>query len=401
MRLGIEFLALWVVALAVHFAWRRWHRVVRSDSEYLRRRLAELDAANRQAIREEQGRQTAILDGIPDGLAMLDSTKRVEFVNLALRQWLGLIDDPRGRTLLELLRQPELVHVLARLETHGSAISGEFEIQSGSRKQAQIEATQIRGSDGRAVGTLLVFRDVTRLKHLENTRKEFVANVSHELRTPLSLITGYVDTLLDDPPDSPNQVRHFLGKVQRHARRLTFLIEDLLTLASLETGKLPLLRGTIELRSFVDELCEDFEDRAAAKHTTLHNEIPEGMYVDADSQRLGQVFSNLLDNAIKYGHDAGNVRIGGRCTPGGATQLWVADDGVGILEKDRERVFERFFRVDRARSREGGGTGLGLAIVKHIVQLHGGEVGVESELGAGSRFYFTLPALMTTGPNEE
>lgn len=401
MRLGIELLILGVVTLGVHLVWRRWHRVVQSDSEYLRRRLAELDAANRQALRDEQGRQKAILDGIPDGLVVLDTGRRVEFVNLALRQWLGITGDARGRTMLELLRLPEMVHVLAQVDVHSRATSDEFELHSGSGKHVKIEATLIRGAEGRPMGTLLVFRDVTRLKQLEKTRKEFVANVSHELRTPLSLITGYVETLLDDPPDSPDQARQFLGKVQRHARRLTFLIEDLLTLTNLETGKLQLLRETVELHPFVDELCGDFKDRAAAKHLTLLNEMPEGLGVDADSARLGQVFSNLLDNAIKYGRDAGKVRVGGRGLPGGETELWVADDGVGIPEGDRERVFERFYRVDRTRSRESGGTGLGLSIVKHIVQLHGGEVGVESEMGVGSRFYFTMPAPALVGPNEE
>ncbi|MSU37371.1 MAG: PAS domain S-box protein [Pedosphaera sp.] len=401
MRLGIELVALVVVALGVHLVWRRWHRLVQSDSEYLRHRLAALDAANRQALRDELAGQKAILDGMADRLAVLDSVKRVKFVNLALRQWLGINSDARGRTVLELLRQPELVYVLGQVDVHGRATSDEFELHSGSGKHVKIEAAQTRGADGRPAGILLVFRDVTRLKQLENTRREFVANVSHELCTPLSLITGYVETLLDDPPNSPNQARKFLEKVQRHASRLTFLIEDLLTLTSLDTGKHPLLCETVELRTFVDELCEDFKDRAATKHLTLRNEMPEGLDVDADSARFGQVFSNLLDNAIKYGRDAGNVRVGGRRLPGGETELWVADDGTGIRESDRERVFERFYRVDRARSRESGGTGLGLSIVKHIVQLHGGEVGVESEIGVGSRFYFTLPALITAGPNEE
>jgi two-component system phosphate regulon sensor histidine kinase PhoR len=232
---------------------------------------------------------------------------------------------------------------------------------------------------------------LTRIKQLESTRQEFVANVSHELRTPLSLIKGFVETLLDGAKDDPDLATRFLRTIEKHTDRLTYLIEDLLTISRLESGQIVMNLHQVDLREEVDHVIEDLQARAASKKVTLINSLPAELPARADTDRLQQVLFNLVENAIKYGRSDGNVTVGGQVNGSNIVELWVTDDGPGIPTESRERIFERFYRVDRARSRDTGGTGLGLAIVKHIVQAHGGEVWVKSELGQGATFFFTLP----------
>lgn len=225
---------------------------------------------------------------------------------------------------------------------------------------------------------------------LKSARQEFVANVSHELRTPLSLIQGYTETLLDGAINDPQVSARFLQTISRNTARLTFLIEDLLTISELESGKVTLEIQESPLRDVVYRVLEDVRPRSDAKKIRILVEFPADLMVRADHQRLHQVLLNLIDNAIKYSHAEGHVWIGAQSIAD-AVQIWVRDDGPGIPSDARNRVFERFYRVDKARSREHGGTGLGLAIVKHIVQAHGGTVWLESEMGRGSTFHFTLP----------
>lgn len=233
-----------------------------------------------------------------------------------------------------------------------------------------------------------MIHDLTRLKQLERTREEFVANVSHELRTPLSLIGGYVETLLDGAKDNPEVSVKFLQTIQRNSERLQFLIEDLLTISQLESGRLTMHLQPVRLPALVDKVLEDFRSRAAARGTTLANAVPD-LTAPADADQLQQVLGNLVVNAIKYGRANGTVKVTAQSVDD-AVELCVQDDGPGIPDS-LERVFERFYRVDKARSREQGGTGLGLSIVKHIVQSHGDKVWAKSELGNGAAFCFTLP----------
>ena len=225
---------------------------------------------------------------------------------------------------------------------------------------------------------------------LFRSRREFVANVSHELRTPLSMIKGYVETLIDGAKDKPEVATKFLQTIEKHADRLTYLIEDLLTISRLESGQLVMNLQRADLHGIAEHVVTDLGDRAVAKQVKLLNQVPVGLAAQADGERLRQVLFNLVDNAIKYGRTDGNVVIGGRKAEQPEVELWVRDDGPGIPPEAQPRVFERFYRVDKARSRDDGGTGLGLAIVKHIVQSHGGEVWVESEPGQGATFHFTL-----------
>ena len=271
----------------------------------------------------------------------------------------------------------------------------ELELEGGSEARLlQVNAVALVGPEGRADGVLMVLHDATRLRQLERTRREFVANVSHELRTPLSLIKGSVETLLDGAVSQPAIASKFLDIIDRHCDRLTYLIEDLLTLSRLESGQLAINYDTVPLREHVTEVFHDFHRKAEDRGVQLINDVPLRLQARADSDRLDQVLSNLIDNAIKYGRPGGTVRIEGREIPGSdLIEMAVADDGPGIPTEAAERVFERFYRVDTARSREQGGTGLGLSIVKHIIQAHGGEVRLETAPAKGAAFRFTLPAV--------
>ena len=245
--------------------------------------------------------------------------------------------------------------------------------------------------EGRQHGGILVFHDLTRLKQLENTRQEFVANVSHELRTPLSLIKGFVETLRDGAKDDPELAARFLRTIEKHTDRLTYLIEDLLTVSQLESGQIVMNLHEVELREEAGHVLDDLQARAVEKNVTLQNNLPAELRARADADRLQQVLFNLVENAIKYGTAGGNVVVSGLPNNNGKVEVWVKNDGPEIPPEAKERIFERFYRVDRARSRESGGTGLGLSIVKHIVQAHNGEVWVKSEPGSGATFFFTLP----------
>jgi len=235
-----------------------------------------------------------------------------------------------------------------------------------------------------------VFHDLTRVKQLERTRQEFVANVSHELRTPLSLIKGYVETLLEGAKDNPEISTKFLQTIDRNAERLRLLIEDLLTISELESGRVKLNQQPLQLRTLSEKVLSDFRSPAEAKNITLVDEVPD-LTISADAARLEQVLCNLIDNAIKYGRQRGKVTLRACLAGTEQVEISISDDGPGIPREALERIFERFYRVDKARSREQGGTGLGLSIVKHIVQGHGGRVWARSDLGHGATFYFTLP----------
>jgi two-component system phosphate regulon sensor histidine kinase PhoR len=210
------------------------------------------------------------------------------------------------------------------------------------------------------------------------------------LRTPLSLIKGYVETLLDGAKDNPEVAAKFLQTIDRNAERLKLLIEDLLTISELESGRVKLNLQSVALRPLTEKVLADFRSRAATRQVTLREEVPD-LRVRGDADRIEQVLCNLIDNAIKYGRNEGTVSVSAQPANAGQIEVSVQDDGPGIPPESIERIFERFYRVDKARSREQGGTGLGLSIVKHIIQGHGGRAWAKSELGQGTTFYFTLP----------
>jgi two-component system phosphate regulon sensor histidine kinase PhoR len=350
-----------------------------------------LQVQHRHDMAHEHAQQLALFNSMVEGVLLLDASGRVRLINQALEQLFGLNSDIRGRTIMEAFRLHQLQELVNRAVIEKQVLGEEIDLPGLDGRCLQVNAVSLVNRESRQQGMILVFHDLTRLKQLENTRKEFVANVSHELRTPLSLIKGYVETLMDGAKDDPAVAQRFLQTIDKHADRLTYLIEDLLTISKLESGQIVLNLQRVELRPIVERVIDDLSSRAAEKKIKLESSLPPDVFVHADADRLQQVLSNLVDNAIKYGKPEGDVVISSEWIDGKTVKVSVEDNGPGVPAEATERVFERFYRVDRARSREQGGTGLGLAIVKHIVQSHGGEVGVTSELGKGSKFYFTLP----------
>ena len=353
-------------------------------SAQLQARLAELNA--------EKAELGAILSSMTEGVLVVDAVGKIRLVNEALRRQFQVSDEAVGRTVLEAFRNMALQEFLGEAGGRTSVYAREISFLCPDERIFEVAAASLRKQDGSRAGTVVVFHDITRIKHLENLRKEFVANVSHELRTPLSIIKGYVETLLDEQSPDADMARQFLQTIQKNSRRLEALIDDLLTISALESQQTKLMLAPVSLLSIAQGATEELTKQAQAKSISVEVEIPPGCSaIRGDAQRLHQVFSNLLDNAIKYTQSGGHVRITAKQVDG-ETEVCVADNGPGIAPEHLPRVFERFYRADKARSRELGGTGLGLSIVKHIVQAHGGRVWAESEIEKGSRFFFTLPS---------
>jgi two-component system, OmpR family, phosphate regulon sensor histidine kinase PhoR len=377
--------ALAVLAVA-HFRWRqkffRLHETSWAEVETLQQEHQRHSA-------QLQAQQSALFDSMIEGLLLLDENGKIQLANRAFAELFGITADIRGKTLLEVLRQHELTELLERVAAEKTVDGYELKLGGLSERWLQVNAATIANSDSDEHRVILVFHDLTRLKQLEHNREEFVANVSHELRTPLSLIKGYVETLLDGAKDNPEVSTKFLQTIHRNSERLQFLIEDLLTISELESGRIKMNLQTVPLRPLVEKVLEDFKTQAAARNVTLTNDLP-GLAAQADADRVQQILGNLIGNAIKYGRSHGTVNLSAT-SKDDMIELCVRDDGPGIPADALERVFERFYRVDKARSREQGGTGLGLSIVKHIVQGHGGKVWVKSEPGHGAAFFFTLP----------
>jgi two-component system phosphate regulon sensor histidine kinase PhoR len=376
-----------VALLTLHFWWRG--QLERERAAW-QAETAKREAREQAAAADTHARQEALLDSMIEGVLVLDEDGRVQFANRAFAQIFRPAGSLVGKTVIEAVRQHEVAELVARADQEGRVTANEIRLNTEPECWLQLNAAAITNAQKRQLGTVVVFHDQTQLKRLEGTREDFVANVSHELRTPLSLIKGYAETLLDGAKDNPEVATKFLQTIDRNARRLDLLIQDLLIISSLESGRVSLSLGAVDLSTLTERLLADFKTRADARHVKLVNAMPS-LRAQADDARLEQVLGNLLENALKYGRENGTVTVGGRTTVNGQIELFVQDDGPGIPAEALERVFERFYRVDKARSREQGGTGLGLSIVKHIVQGHGGRVWVESQPGQGAKFFFTLP----------
>lgn len=343
-----------------------------------------------QPAGEFQAHQEVIFESMVEGLLLLDGRGCIHYANSAFADLFGITADLRGRTLIEALRLHELAALVNSLETQKQISGFEIKVPGPTDRWFQVNGAAIFNGGGQRHGTVLVFHDLTRVKQLESARQEFVANVSHELRTPLSLIKGYVETLVDGARNDPDVSLKFLHIIDRNADRLRLLIEDLLAISELESGRVRLNLQPVALVPMVQGVLDDFKTRAATRGVALVNQVPE-LFVHADADRLEQILANLVDNAIKYGRAGGTVTIGAGRAEASQVEVFVRDDGPGIPADALERVFERFYRVDKARSREQGGTGLGLSIVKHLVQSHGGRVWASSAPGLGATFYCTLP----------
>jgi two-component system phosphate regulon sensor histidine kinase PhoR len=355
--------------------------------------MAERLSEKIQDLEGERTKVAAILDSMVEGVIAIDQRGRIVLMNHAARWIFDLGREPvEGRPLLEIVRHKEILDLVAgrkRLDVEG-AQRREIELGPPVDRILDAHAAAIALAPS-GQGILLVLHDVTELRRLERVRTEFVANVSHELRTPLTSIRGYLETLLDGALEEPTNARRFLEIAHTHAERLSRLVDDLLQLSDIEMGKLILKPALLNLHTVAAEVLAFFEKQAAQKSLSLVNTVPDDIRLPADWDRLTQIFVNLVDNAVKYTPAQGEITLGAEPGTSGFVHVWVADTGIGIPSTDLPRITERFYRVDKARSRELGGTGLGLAIVKHLVQAHGGELWLESELGRGTTVNFSLP----------
>jgi two-component system phosphate regulon sensor histidine kinase PhoR len=347
----------------------------------------------------------SIVASVAEGLVITDRDSNVLIINDAARELLGAGLRPVIR-LTDISRDPQFHKVFAavgahgeraeaRVETRTSAPSTQGQAGSQNRRILRLHAAPLRLSDSRAGGgqidgVVCAFTDVSKLEMLERVRREFISNVSHELRTPLAAITAYAETLLDGGIDDAENSLRFLHTIQRNAERMKALVNDISELSAIESGAVSLAIERLPLRQVVGDVFNGLAPRAAKHGVTLHNRVAEDFCVDADRRRLDQILINLVDNAIKFNHPGAAVTVLAVDSEDGQT-IKVRDTGPGIPPEHLPRVFERFYRVDKARSREAGGTGLGLAIVKHLALAHGGEAYVASEVGAGSEFSIKLP----------
>lgn len=341
-------------------------------------------------IRKQNQELSAVLNSMIEGVIVVDKAGYVISINPTVEKIFGVMKgDVEGKYFLEAIRNNDISEVINDVLRKGESASGEINLVWPVRKIFQINATPI--FDNRKVGgCLAVIHDITEIRRLETIRSDFVANVSHELKTPLTSIKGFVETLLESALDDKENNRNFLRIIQDHAERLNNLVNDLLSLSYLESKDITLNKQDFDLRHKAEEVILGFSSQLKKKKIEVKNELPAGLSVKADKERMGQVLTNLFDNAIKFNKERGSIKIYGQKSDG-KLKVVVEDSGIGIPEKDIPRIFERFYRVDKARSRELGGTGLGLSIVKHIVDLHGGSAGVESIEGFGSKFWFILP----------
>jgi two-component system phosphate regulon sensor histidine kinase PhoR len=343
-----------------------------------------------ERISAEKNRLDAILRGMGEGLMVADTRGLVTVVNPAFYTLFAIEEEVEGKALIEITRHPGLNEAFRAVLASGSERVEEITLRLPEEKTLLTHWVPLLDHDA-LQGAVAVFHDISDIKKLESIRKDFVANVSHELRTPVTIVKGYAETLLDGVLETdPARARRFLEIIHSHSERLADLVGDLLTLSELESGKLTLELAPVTIEGAAIQAVKLLEQKARDKGIKL---IPDDMQglprVLADRGRLEQVLINLIDNGIKYTPKEGSVTISA-IDSGSMVKVEVKDSGIGIPAKDLPRIFERFYRVDEARSRDLGGTGLGLSIVKHIVQLHGGTVAVESIPGKGSTFWFTL-----------
>jgi two-component system phosphate regulon sensor histidine kinase PhoR len=357
----------------------------------LNQTAARLDRTIR-TLTEERNLSSAILGSMVEGVAVVNAAERLVFTNPGFASILGLDVPPvAGASLLEVVRQTELIGAVRRVLAGEPRV--ESEISTGTLRQHFFAATVASVRAGETSGAVIVLHDISELRKLERIRRDFVANVSHEFRTPLTAIQGFAETLIAGALDDPQNRGRFLNIILDHARRLARLTEDLLKLSQMDADRLELEIHPVKVSQLVESCYETARHRAAENELALTlapglgDDLPD---VAGDARRLQEVLQNLLDNAIQYTLPGGKIVLNAELKSDYVV-FTVSDTGIGIPTADQPRIFERFYRVDAARSREAGGTGLGLAIARHLVEVHGGRVWVDSELGVGSRFHFSVP----------
>jgi two-component system, OmpR family, phosphate regulon sensor histidine kinase PhoR len=371
------------------------------DMETLAASLNETAARLDRTIRtltEERNLSSAILGSMVEGVAVVNASERLVFANPGFAEILGLDVPPQsGRALVEVVRQTELIEAVRQVLKGEPRV--EAEIVTGTLRQRFFAATVASVHAADASGAIIVLHDITELRKLERVRRDFVANVSHELRTPLTAIQGFSETLLAGAIDDPQNRVRFLEIILEHSKRLARLTDDLLMLSKMDADRLNLEISRLSVSQFVESCVETTQRPAAEKDlrvsVNLAQRLPD---IAADRRRLAEILQNLLDNAIQYTPAGGQIMVSASAD-GDEVTFTVSDTGIGIPQADQPRIFERFYRVDVARSREVGGTGLGLAIAKHLVEVHGGRIWVDSEVGQGSQFHFTVPIFDAERPS--
>jgi two-component system, OmpR family, phosphate regulon sensor histidine kinase PhoR len=334
-------------------------------------------------IESQRQELAAMLDSMQEAVVAITHEGLVRWSNAVMQRIAGT-HIYAGRPLVHFVRDPDvLACVRAALDNHEVRYGRASSLSAG--RMFEINAAPLPSG-----GALVVLHDVTRIEAAEKSRRDFIANVSHELRTPLTSIQGYVETLVEDPRPNPETTREFLGIIHKNATRMNRLTEDLLALASVESPDYKLAPQPMRASSLVQDAIESLGGIVVDSDVELESTGAPDALVMADPDAMNQVFGNLIENSLKYAKIGKRICVGARLAEG-EVEFTVQDFGPGIASEHLDRIFERFYRVDKARSRDSGGTGLGLAIVKHIVQAHGGRVWAASELGSGAQFHFTLP----------
>jgi two-component system phosphate regulon sensor histidine kinase PhoR len=352
---------------------------------------AQLDNRIRTIV-QQRNELEALLAGMMEGVLAVDPDNRLIKINSAAALLLGVTAvDVQGRALNEVVRNTDLQRFVARTLKSTQPVQGEIVLHHDRDRFLQAHGSVLRDDEWRSIGAVVVLNDITHLKRLENVRRDFVANVSHELKTPITSIKGFVETLQDGAIGNEQDARRFLDIIERHADRLNAIIDDLLSLSRIEqeTDRETIATQPGPLKPVLQAAMRDCDTRAAAKSIEIKLDCPDAMAAHINSRLLEQAIGNLIDNAIKYSEPETQIQVQAQ-EHGGDILIHVRDQGRGIPAEHLERIFERFYRVDKARSRKMGGTGLGLAIVKHIAQAHGGLATVTSEPGRGSTFTIRL-----------
>ena len=356
-------------------------------------RMAAQLAEQIAVITQQRNEQEAILESMHEGVLALDTQERVITVNRAAEGLLGVVaTQAKGHLIQEVVRNVTLQRLAAAAMHSTESATADIVLRGSEERFLQATATALRDAQGQDIGVLVVLNDVTQLRHLENIRRDFVSNVSHELKTPITSIKGFVETLRDGALDNREYAERFLGIIARHAERLHAIIEDLLALSRLEQSdeSYDIPRSETTLTDVLQAAILDCAAKAEAQHVTVVPACAVELRATVNAPLLEQAIVNLLENAITYSNPDSCVWVSAR-QDDDMLVIEVRDQGVGIPHAHLDRIFERFYRVDKARGRERGGTGLGLAIVKHIAQVHGGQVAVVSTVGQGSTFTLYIP----------
>jgi two-component system phosphate regulon sensor histidine kinase PhoR len=332
----------------------------------------------------------AIFNSMIEGVIVTDEKSKIISINHPIESLFGIRkEEAEGRLFLEGIRNSEISGLINDAMDSSNFVSREIVLIMPEQKVVQANVSPVF-EQKKVTGSVTIIHDITEIRRLETMRRDFVANVSHELKTPLTSIKGFVETLLEGAIDDKENSRDFLKIIKNHTDRLNVLINDLLDLSHIESKGVVLSSDRVNLADLTDEVIMSFRSQAKKKGVEIKSDLPRGMEIVADKEKIEQVFSNLISNAVKYNKEKGIVRVYSE-PAGDKIKITVEDSGSGIPAKDISRIFERFYRVDKARSRQLGGTGLGLSIVKHIIELHSGSVGVESTEGLGSKFFFIIP----------